>query len=279
MATPVKYRNGLIGTIIFHSVLLFLLFYLAFYTPLPLPAEQGILVDFGNSDMGQGNYEPRMNDAVPVQPQPTETSQSSEQEDPMLTQDAEETVAVPPKPETKPKKPVEKPKEQKETPKEEPKPVVEEKPQPTIDPRSVYQRPGRGDVASTATSQGIAGGQGNQGVVTGTADAGNYGPGGGTGDGNRFSLDGRNIVGRLPEPEGITSLKETVIVVVKIQVDRNGRVIAANNDLKRSQNSISYPKLIEAAEEAAKKARFSVKSDAPVTQEGYITYTFKLQGN
>ncbi len=269
MATPVKYRNGLIGTISFHGLLLILLLFAAFRTPLPLPAEQGILVDFGNSDFGFGNFEPRMSDVAPVQPQSSQASQAAEEQP--LTQDNEETVALPSKPETKPK--TEKPKETtpakpKETTSQ---PVEQPKPERAPDPRAMF--PGRGDPASTATSQGIAGGQGNQGVTTGAADVHVYGPGGDTGGGNTFALTGRSVIGSLPRPEYKT--QEQGKVVVEITVDKDGNVIDALAGAKGSTTLDAN--LLDAALKAAKSAKFDRKPDATV-QKGTITYIFRLQG-
>ena len=270
MATPVKYRNGLIGTIAFHGLVLFLLLYMAFRTPLPLPAEQGILVDFGTSNTGSGNFEPRMSDPAPVLPQPQQTS-SAKPEEQILTQDTEETVVVPPKPEPKPKPKETPPEKPKETPKEEIKPVVEQ-PKPverTPDSRALF--PGRGADASTATSQGEAGGTGNQGVTTGAPDVHVYGQGGDSG-GNGFSLSGRSLAGRLPLPE--YKSQEQGKVVVDIVVDKDGNV--TNATLAKGSTTLDNT-LVDAALKAARKAKFTPKPDSPV-QRGTITYIFKVQG-
>jgi TonB family protein len=269
MATTVKYRNGLIGTCLFHGMLLFLLFYLAFRTPLPLPAEQGILVDFGNSDMGFGNFEPRMSDPAPVQPRP-ETSRPSRQEQ-NLTQDFEETVAVP----------TQQPRQQttetpiRETPRETPQtqPPVEQPPpvQRTPDARAMF--PGRGDPSSGATSQGEAGGQGNQGVPTGAPDVHVYGQGGDAA-GNRWGLTGRGLVGSLPLPA--YSVQDEGIVVVTITVDKDGNVIRA---VPGARGSTTLNRtLLDAAERAARQAKFT-RNPTAVEQSGSITYIFKLQGD
>ena len=270
MATPVKYRNGLMGTVFFHGILFILLLYMAFRTPLPLPGEQGILVDFGNSNTGLGNFEPRMSDPAPVQPQPTppKTSQQREQ---ILTQDTEETVTLPSN-----NKPKETKKEtvQKETPKETSKqtqPVEQPKPvERTVDTRAMY--PGRGNDASTATSQGEAGGQGNQGVTTGAPDVHVYGEGGDTA-GNKWALSGRGLVGRLPLPA--YTVQDQGIVVVAITVDKNGNVTKATAGVKGS--TTLNRTLLDAAEKAARQAKFTPKPDV-VEQTGMLTYIFKLQG-
>jgi len=270
MATPVKYRNGLAGTCLFHGMLLILLLYLAFRTPLPLPGEEGILVDFGNSDFGLGNYEPRMSDPAPAQPRP-ETSRPQQQEQ-TLTQDFEEAAALPSKPQPK-----EQPKETtptKETPKETPQatqpPVEEPKPvERTVNQNALY--PGRGDPASTATSQGESGGQGNQGVPTGAPDVHVYGEGGDAA-GNKWGLTGRGLVGRLPLPA--YNVQEDGIVVVAITVDKDGNVTKASAGA-RGTTTLNKA-LLDAAEKAARQAKFTRTNT--IEQTGTITYIFKLQG-
>ena len=269
MATPVKYRNGLIGTLLFHGMLLILLLYLAFTTPLPLPAEQGILVDFGNSNTGFGDFEPRMSDPAPVQPQP-ESSATTQQEQ-TLTQDIEETVAVPSKPQqreqTNTTPPRETPRETptESQPAEQPAPVER-----TIDQRAMY--PGRGDASSTATSQGEAGGQGNQGVPTGAPDVHVYGEGGDAA-GNKWALTGRGLVGRLPLPT--YNVQDQGTVVVTITVDKDGNVTRAVAGAKGS--TTLNRALLDAAEKAARQAKFTRNPNA-IEQTGTLTYIFKLQG-
>jgi len=275
MATPVKYRNGLLGTILFHGILLLLLSFLAFRTPLPLPAEMGILVDFGNSETGFGDFEPRMSDPAPVQAQPRPaTSTAPRQQEQMLTQDVEETVALPSKPVTRPTQTQE---TQRVTPNETPRettPTVVEPPKPverTVDQRALY--PGRGDPASTATSQGEAGGRGNQGVPSGAPDVHVYGEGGDAA-GNKWGLSGRNLVGKLPLPT--YSLNEEGTVVVSITVDKDGNVTKATPGFRGS--TTLNKTLLDAAEKAARQTKFDRKPDA-IEQTGTITYIFKLQGN
>jgi TonB family protein len=271
MATPVKYRNGLTGTVLFHGMLLIMLLYLAFRVPEPLPEEQGILVDFGNSDTGLGNFEPRMSDPAPVQPQPTppQTSQSREE---ILTQDKEETVAMPVnKPVNTPKTPVEPSRTTQETqtqtqPVEPPKP-----PERTPDQRAMF--PGRGNQASTATSQGEAGGQGNQGVPTGAADVHVYSEGGDAA-GNKWGLSGRGLIGGLPLPA--YNVQEDGIVVVSITVDKNGNVTRVTPGVKGS--STLNKALLDAAEKAARQAKFT-PNPKDIEQVGTITYVFKLRGD
>lgn len=48
-------HKGLLGTIIFHSIIAAILLLLGFHTPLPLPEEKGILISFGDTPQGGGN--------------------------------------------------------------------------------------------------------------------------------------------------------------------------------------------------------------------------------
>ena len=65
-------RIGFIGTVLFHAGIIALLFYLGFSTPLPLPEEEGIVINFGNTDQGAGNKRP-----APAQSRPAIKSKPS----------------------------------------------------------------------------------------------------------------------------------------------------------------------------------------------------------
>lgn len=106
-----KHKRGILGTAIFHLVVLVLLLFTGFFTPLPLPGEEGILVNFGTSDQGLGELEPgsanrETETAPPVQqeetvapppsqpaipPPPSEPETAEEQ---AITQDYEESAAI-----------------------------------------------------------------------------------------------------------------------------------------------------------------------------------------
>lgn len=78
-----EHKKGIIGTIIFHVIVLVMLLFLGFFTPLPLPGEEGILVNFGDSETGWGETEPSpaRNNPPPAEP---------------LTREEEEVVPPPP---------------------------------------------------------------------------------------------------------------------------------------------------------------------------------------
>lgn len=261
--------NGLAGTILFHSILLLMLLFYKFVTPLPLPEEQGILVNFGTDDFGRGDV-PVLSEKpadVPVnQPAPAETESGREQ---VLTQDFEEAPVIAPKPKKEKKKPDDK------KPVETTKPaVVAEK--PAEKPREVNKRllyRGAPSDKNSGTSQGQTTGNGDQGSPFGSVNSDNYSKGGGTGNsGISFDLAGRRQLA-LPKPD--YNQQEQGKVVVEVTVDQEGRVTSAIPGVKGSNTLNAY--LLEMAKKAALAARFDRKPDAPAIQKGTITYQFVLQ--
>lgn len=108
-----KHKRGLIGTIVFHTIILLILIFLGFFTPLPLPGEEGILVNFGDSNTGFGEKEPSpaRKKPVPVQqeekkvtpppatpppstPPPTPQPKPEPAKEVAMTQDYEKTAAI-----------------------------------------------------------------------------------------------------------------------------------------------------------------------------------------
>jgi TonB family protein len=85
-------------------------------------------------------------------------------------------------------------------------------------------------------------------------------------------LQGRGLVGTLPMPTYPAGNRGGK-VVVRVAVDREGKVTAATYEPKGSTTSDSS--LVEAAIEAAKRARFT--ESAAFVQGGTITYIFKLK--
>lgn len=264
--------KSILGSVIIHAILLVLLLLFGFRTPLPLPAEQGILINFGTSDQGSGFAEPKPAVAASnnaVKQAPAETDKETP-----LTQDFEEAAAIPtPKPVTKPKpkpetKPNPKPVETVKPQTEQPKPVEEK-------PREVNQQalfPGK-KPGGSETGEGETGNPGNQGSVDGSTESNSHvgGPVGG-GDGISFSLGGRSPLS-LPLPQ--YPKQKSGKVVVAVTVDRDGKVTKATGGAKGS--TTTDVDLVRAAEKAALLAKFNLKSDAPAEQSGTITYVFRLQ--
>ena len=86
-------------------------------------------------------------------------------------------------------------------------------------------------------------------------------------------LSGRNVVGTLPRPTYNAQLEGTV--VVRVKVDQYGNVTEAVPGVEGT--TVTDSGLWNAARNAAMKAHFNTKADAPVVQTGTITYILKLQ--
>jgi TonB family protein len=291
--------HGAVGTILVHVIIFLLLFFFGLRSL--IPEEEGLLVNFGDSQTGMGMEEPMESQQEPVEqytpPPPSQrapvVSQSEKEE--INTQDFEEAAAV--KAEKKKKTEKEKAerveKELKRKEALEAKRIrdeeirqqkaaeeAERKKQEEIN-RQIAATQSRvkgafgGKGTGANSSEGDAGGTGNQGYVTGDPNSKNR-VGGGTGNGSRgsgYSLSGRSLVGTLPKPYYQSNEEGTV--VVEIVVDRNGNVINANPVLKGT--TTSDPTLRKAAVDAAMKAKFNADAKAVNNQKGTITYKFSLQ--
>ena len=86
-------------------------------------------------------------------------------------------------------------------------------------------------------------------------------------------LQGRSVMGSLPLPA--YNIQNSGTVVVRIQVNREGTVTSAIAG--ETGTTVTDRTLWKAAEEAARKAKFNVSRNAPESQQGTITYVFKLK--
>lgn len=270
-------------------VVLLLLLWLGFVTPLPLPGEEGIAVSFGSENGGRHASRPAVSQKRPTStPQPPKPAPQPDRprRTETLTQDFEDapTIKVPKTPEQEPKKtpPQRKPEpareRKRETEKPEPKPEV--KPEPVVDEQSLFP----GQQASPSAGKGSGGEKGNQGQVDGKALEGGRGAGGSRGTGGTgkgvgpggsgvsYSLGSRRALS-LPSPAYPS--QRSGKVVVKVWVDQNGKVTKA---VAGQAGSTTFDQgLLRAAEQAALNSNFDVDKEAPSTQVGTIAYIFKLK--
>jgi TonB family protein len=220
---------------------------------LPEP-ELGILVDFGVSDTGSGDEDLATGEIAPA-PTPTPSPASPEvrerRAEPVLTTEEEDAPAV--VPETRPEVAVQTP-------------VAEPAPEPVreVDRRALF--PGRTE-GSASTSQGTAGGEGNQGTQEGSPGGGDSAGGSGS---SGFSLAGRYMGGNLPRPAYDVEVEGRV--VIRITVNGEGAVTGAVYE--QTGSTTNHGELVDAARRAALRARFT-PSEAEV-QTGTITYIFRL---
>lgn len=265
--------KGLISTIIIHGLAILLLIVFGFTTPLPLPAEQGILINFGTSDEGMGAFEPKTEQDASM---PKPSSAAKQEEESPLTQDTEESPSLPvkKKEETKKKETTKKT----ETTKTETTTNKTQTETQTEKPREANKNalfPGQ-KVDGGTTGEGETGKTGNQGGIEGSVDSQNrIGSTGGGGDAERgitANLNGRTAL-KLPQPEYPS--QKSGKVVVQVTVDKQGNVTKAVPGIKGSTTLDNQ--LLKAAEKAALNAKFDVSANAPAYQIGTITYVFRLQ--
>jgi TonB family protein len=266
-----KDHRGILGTFVFHGALILAIVIFGFTTPLPLPAEEGILINFGTDETGSGIFEPQFSELPDEQTVQPEESANLPAEEGQLSQDFEEAPSL------EVKKPEKTAVKQEVSPKETVKVSEQPDTKPTVEePRKVDQRAlykGRKNTDNTSEGEGITEGEGNQGGITGSPDSENYADilSQGTG-GVTWSLEGRNPIS-LPKPDYKYQLAGTV--VVRIRVDQAGKVVSAEAGVKGSNTADT--RLWEAAREAALKAKFDSNPSAPVVQQGTLTYHFILQ--
>lgn len=229
-----------------------------------LPEEQelgnGMLIDFGTVAEAGGASDPSVSEVDQKSAsQPSSTPQPVE---PQLTSDDEEAPEIAqqqkkPKPQpTQTQQPTTKPVEQSEP-----------APQRQVNQRALFTGRTQG---STSTSEGTSEGTGNQGEQGGSPEGSHEGMG--QGSSGSFDLAGRGLIGRLPSADYPSNYSGKV--VVKIVVDREGRVTRANYQAAGSTTNVGV--LVRAAEDAARKARFTPSETSDI-QEGTITYVFKLK--
>jgi TonB family protein len=272
---------ALILTLVFHGLLILLLFLIVLKTPIPpyplVGGGSGLEVNFGTSDQGTGNVQPE--ELIPIETQNMPDVKSNEKanvqvknnpDENVLTQNTEDAPAV----RTSDKKEVKKP---------EVKQVIKIN-DPVTNPMALYKKK-TGTKGGSEGETGKAGDQGNpQGSLyaknhygePGSGGEGNGGNGIGTGRGDgrgpSFDLRGRSSK-VLPKPE--YNLSEQGTVVVKIWVDKDGNVIKAEAGAKGT--TTTSEELRKRAVSAARKAKFSPNVNAAEEQTGTITYHFVLQ--
>lgn len=253
-------------TVIIHVVIVLLLFLfgLKYFDP---PIEQGIAVNFGTTDFGSGDIQPL--EQVQTSPSQTqaqpETSSEPVVEEEVVTQDNVEAPVI--QKEEKPKqittptetKPIEKPK-------------VEPKPdQSTTDALSSILNAPKQD-GTAQSGEGDDSKAGDKGSLDGDPNASSYyGMGKGLdGDGN-YLLGGRRAIDKVII---VQDCNQEGIVVVDIDVDRNGNVTKAIPGVRGTTNNSRC--LLDPARQAALRTKFNSDPNAPARQLGRIIYRFSL---
>ncbi len=260
LAKTKEQKEGLIGTIVFHVLLLLLFIFTGLTYQVP-PPETGLTVNFGTSDVGMGDVQPdESGQPTPEKPQPEEQvtpvsseEQPSESKEDVVTQDMEDALSVPDSKE-----------ESKNETSEEKK---EEKPEVNENLQKAFEK--MGSAQSSGGSEGDDDVPGDKGQTDGVKNGGAY-VGGGTGDGNYY-LKGRAALSK-PKPDYTCQEEGKVVVIIK--VDRKGKTVSAKVG-KGTTNMAEC--LTKRAIEAAMRTKWEPDSNAPFEQQGSITYHFILR--
>ncbi len=259
-------------TIVFHAIVIALLFTLCFRTPLPLPGEAGVEVNLGmyaSAAMSQ-----QVNETTNQQVEKTtnqqveETSSQQEVENEDITSEDEEIPSIEEEVIEEQNEEDEKTEEVVEEKIEEEKveEIVEEK--PVVNQRAIFQVP---KDQPKATSEGDGKGEGEQGTPNGLKDIDRYEGNGGSGGGPAYDLGGRGAKS-ISSPN--KNFSEEGKVVVDIWVDKEGRVQRAEIGKGTTTADSS---MRESALQAARNSVFDKDDKAADLQKGTITYTFIIR--
>ena len=270
------------------SALMLLLFYIGL-TYLDPPIEKGIAINFGTTDFGSGKVqpkekirqEPRQVQPKPVQetPPPAQPKQtvSNEPVEKVLTSNDEETIKINQEREAKRKAEEAAKRARAEAERianekkaaEERKRREQENKKRSVD--ALIGGIGKSD-GTTTGSEGDDSRQGDKGDPRGNPYATSYyGAPGTGGGGGGYGLNGRSLVSKGAVRQ---ECNEDGRVVVRIVVDRNGKVIKATPGVKGTTNNA--PCLLEPARKTALLHKWNLDSKAPSQQIGFVVVNFKL---
>ena len=260
------------------TVILILLLFVVGTTYMDPPEEYGVAVNFGTSDFGQGNiqpHEPILSKPLEINepPQPevskAEPTASAEEKEEVLTADNSEAIAI---------------KKQKEA-EAQAKAIADAKAKAEAD-RLAKEKQEQEEkkkkldalIGGVSKSDGTAtGSEGNDNTVgdKGQLDGDPYAPiyfgSGGSGSGGvGYGLNGRGKADYKIFPQ---DCNEEGLVVVKIEVDRSGKVVKVEPS-KGTENAAAC--LFEAIKKIALSHKWPPDSNAPTKQIGFVKVNFTL---
>ena len=264
------------------------------------PEEKGIAVNFGTMDFGNGEQQPKQKIKsepldIPEPPQQTEAQEQVEEKlvknasepekaqpdaqpsEKVLTQESEESIRINQEQKAKRKaaeaerraKAAAAKKLQEKREAEEQLRKEQEAKKRKLD--AMMGGIGKSDGTVTG-SEGDEMKQGDKGMPEGNPYATSYygTPGSGIGAAG-YGLNGRSLVSKGKVRQ---ECNEDGRVVVRITVDRNGKVIKAEPGMKGTTNNA--PCLLEPAKKTAMMHQWNLDSKAPSQQIGYVVVNFKL---
>lgn len=251
------------------------------------PEEYGVAVNFGNSPVGSGNVQPNKpvkSKDLNINKEPQEAQNqtnkaeeavaSQEVKEDVLTQDSEEAIAI------KKAEALKKAKQAKEKAKNEAvkkakekaiaeanKKAEEAKKKAEIDALMGGMNNSDGE---SGGSEGDDNNAGDKGQLDGNPYAPSYFGGGKENGGVGSGLGGRGK-GKFIEIK--PDCNEEGLVVLQVEVNRNGRVVKA---IRAKGTENTAPCLIEVAKKIAESGKWPADSKAPLRQIGFVSIDFKL---
>ncbi|WP_339841250.1 energy transducer TonB [uncultured Maribacter sp.] len=300
-------KKSLTLTTLLLSALLLVLFYIGL-TYLDPPEENGISVNFGTTDFGSGQVQPKEKiqseplEIPPVEPTKQEVAEAIEEQEEveeaavekeapaekLLTKESEEAIKIKQAKEVKRKADEaaadakRKAEEVENKKKVEAARIAQQKKDAEDKARQEQEAKkkrldemmgGLNKSDGTATgSEGDDNKAGDKGQPDGDPYATSYygSPGSGSGTGG-YGLNGRSLVNKGKVQQ---ECNESGIVVVKIVVDRNGKVISAEPGVRGTTNN--NPCLLAPAKKTAFMHKWNLDSNAPSQQVGFVVVNFKL---
>ncbi len=282
-------------TTVLLSLLLILMFYIGL-TYLEPPIERGITVNFGTMDFGSGQEQPKeriraqVAEPEPVEeereevaeqvPEPEEQVVNETTEKPtekVLTQESEESIRLRQQAEAKRRadeaarkaRAEEERKERERRAAEEQARREQEAKKKKLDDLMGGLNESDGTASGSEGNDDIPGDKGREG---GDPYATSYygTPGSGSGGGG-YGLNGRSLVSRGKVQQ---ECNEEGRVVVRIVVDRSGKVVNATPGVRGTTNN--HPCLLTPAKETAFLHKWNFDSEAPSQQVGFVVVNFKL---
>jgi TonB family protein len=260
-------RKAMITSLSIHALLLLLFLFFGLTTIHPKP-EEGMMINFGNTETGLGETEndPAQSEVIEEEIQPTESFTPPTEpvvEEEVVTQEMLEAIAL--EKEQKRKEQAEAEKRAEEARIAAEKDRVEEEKRAASAALFAKAKEGQGKGEGNTASGG------NQGSADGTPGA-PHGLGG-SGEGMSFSLGGRSMVSA---PKIVDTSQKEGKVVVDIVVDKSGNVKRATPGARGSTTTDRH--LEKLATDAAYNTKFNTaKTDAASEQKGTMTFVFILE--
>lgn len=275
------------------SALILLLFYIGL-TYLAPEEENGIAINFGATNFGSGRTQPAKPKVIPppkYQEQKVETlekeeavkseplsqvPQTEEAEEKVLTQESEESIRLKQQAEAKRRAEEVLAAQRAEAEKRERlrKEAEAQRRQEEAEKKEKLDALISGIGKADGTSDEGKGDDtrvGDKGNPDGNPYATTYYGAPGSGNNGSYGLSGRSLVNRGKVQQ---QCNEDGRVVVRIVVDRNGKVIKATPGVKGTTNTA--PCLLEPAQKTALMHQWNLDANAPAQQIGFVVVNFKL---